>query len=208
MDKEELKKLHPGQVLYLLNYPVTLKGITSEGVSAKDDQAEGSDGNWCYFPAKYIATEPIHPENDTKNTENAPKYDQNRKFRKGDVVRVVERNGRYQPNIPVDEFWSGLLTVSEDENFCNNLVKVRSEDGREKLSHWWYLELVTPVEELGPYSVRHNEAHAAWSIYGTFGLSAVNYFYGERYPYTQEQAKAAAEAERDRLNAAYRKEKE
>jgi hypothetical protein len=54
--------------------------------------------------------------------------------------------------------------------------------------------------------VRHNEAHAAWSIYGPYNLSAVNYFYGEHYPYTEESAKAAAEAERDRLNAEHRKE--
>lgn len=67
------------------------------------------------------------------------------------------------------------------------------------------LERDTTVEELGPYSVRHNEVHAAWSIYGPYNLSAVNYFYGERYPYTEESAKAAAEAERNRLNAEYRK---
>ena len=44
---------------------------------------------------------------------SAPKYDPCRKFRKGDKVRVVERNGRYQPNIPGDELWKGLCTVAE-----------------------------------------------------------------------------------------------
>lgn len=68
------------------------------------------------------------------------------------------------------------------------------------------LECVHPVEE--PYSVRHNDAHAAYSIYGPYGLSAANYFYGDRYPYSKHSAEAAAYAECDRLNAAYRKEQE
>lgn len=139
-----------------------------------------------------------------KNTETAPKYDLCRKFREGDKVRVVERNGRYQPNIPVDELWSGLLTVSEDENFCNNLVKVRREDGREKLSHWWYLELVTPVEELEPYRVEEDSQY--WHVFyeQNGGLMTVCKFLKSYHP----TAKAAAEAERDRLNAEWRKEQE
>ena len=140
--------------------------------------------------------------NGTNNTETAPKYDPNREFKKGDKVRVVERHGRYQPNIPCDELWKGLCTVAEDEDFCNNLVKVRSEDGREKLSHWWYLELVTPVEELEPYYVKNIIKGYAVCKMGAGDLDASCVFWSKYHP----NARAAAEAERDRLNAEWRKE--
>lgn len=132
-----------------------------------------------------------------------PKHDPCRKFRKGDKVRVVERNGRYQPNIPVDELWSGLCTVAEDEDFCNNLVKVRSEDGREKLSHWWYLELVTPVEELEPYYVVENPT--AWGVYikkEKMGEVLASGYSKQFHPDPETEARA----ECARLNAEHRKE--
>ena len=204
MNKKELKKLHPGQVLYLLNYPVTLKGITSAGVSAKDDQAEGSDGNWCYFPAKYIATEPIAPANGIKNTEPAPKYDPNRLFRKGDKVKPRERNGR----IP----WAKdmTLTVVADESKAG--VTVRDEEtGEERLMCVLFLKLVTPVEELEISRVFNDKKMGAWIV-------TKDNFTHAYFPYrcevsdnianSKEEAKARAEAERDRLNAEYRKEQE
>ena len=136
---------------------------------------------------------------------SAPKYDPNRKFKKGDIVEPCQVKGRWH-----SVTWEGRsgihFTVTEDEDE-DGIVSIKDSDcDLPYIAAAVFFNLVTPVEELGPYSVRHNEAHAAWSIYGPFGLSAVNYFYGERYPYTQEQAKAAAEAERDRLNAEYRKE--
>lgn len=59
-------------------------------------------------------------------------------------------------------------------------------------------------EKQGPCTVRHHRAHAAWAVYGPFDMAAATYFYGEHYPYTEETAKAAAEAERDRINAEQR----
>lgn len=138
-------------------------------------------------------------DNGIKNTEKAPKYDPCRKFKKGDVVRVVERHERYQPNIPVDELWKDLCTVAEDEDFCNNLVKVRSKDGREKLSHWWYLELVTPVEERYPYIVSNDDTE--FSVFDRMRRLTVCSF-DICHPHAEE----AAEAECARLNAEYRKE--
>lgn len=153
--------------------------------------------------------EAVRPENGIKNTETAPKYDPTRKFRRGDVVRVVERHGRYQPNIPWDELWKGLCTVAEDEDFCNNLVKVRSEDGREKLSHWWYLELVTPVEELEPYYVEQQGEKTGglcFTVRKRNGYAESTFYFGACRSRDEQQAKAAAEAERARLNEEYRKE--
>lgn len=129
-----------------------------------------------------------------------PKYDPCRKFKEGDVVRVVERHGRYQPNIPVDELWKGLCTVAEDEDFCNNLVKVRSADGREKLSHWWYLELVTPVEEHDLYFVL--DSPRTFNICKRGGGKFAATF--DKYqPLAREHAEKYCAA----LNAEYRKEK-
>jgi hypothetical protein len=138
---------------------------------------------------------------DDLQQEVKPKYDPCRKFRKGDVVRVVEWNGR-KP-----EAEDKLYTVQQNERPGRTMVDIGPNDaGGSSFYTACFLELVTPVEERGLYVVRHNEAHAAWSIYGPFNLSAVNYFYGEHYPYTEESAKAAAEAECERLNEEYRKE--
>ncbi len=131
------------------------------------------------------------------------------KIKRGDRVKVVERFGFK----PYSLNWDDELEPSEalwdvDEVDAYGFAQI----SRPRMSHasvfFIFLELVTAKEDLEPYSVRHNEAHAAWSIYGPFGLSAVNYFYGERYPYTKETAKAAAEAECARLNVQYRKEQQ
>lgn len=134
-----------------------------------------------------------------------PKHDPTRLFKKGDKVEPRERYGRKpDDDAPVNV----LCEVAEDEYEDGTVNIIYTHDHITELFQVTalYLELVTPVEEKGPYSVRHNEAHAAWSIYGPYNLSAVNYFYGEHYPYTEESALAAAEAERDSLNAEWRKE--
>lgn len=138
-----------------------------------------------------------------------PKNDPCRKFRKGDKVRLIERNGRK----PFDTLHGLKLNPGEvhivlDDEYERNEVYIgmSAADEEQSLVHSCHLDLVTPVEEMDPYSVRHSEAHAAYSIYGPYGLSAVNYFYGDRYPYSKHSAEAAAYAECDRLNAAHRKE--
>ena len=138
---------------------------------------------------------PISPENGIKNTENAPKYDPNRMFRKGDKVKPRERNGR----IP----WAKdmTLTVVADERTAG--VTVRDEEtGEERLMCVLFLELVTPVEELEPYFVQDFKGG-----YGVFHTrlqpeAEVCHYFNDMHPH----AKEAAEAERDRLNAELRKE--
>jgi hypothetical protein len=140
---------------------------------------------------------------------SAPKYDPCRKFRKGDKVRLIEWNGRK----PFDTLHGLKLNLGEvhivlDDEYERNEVYIgmSAADEEQSVVHACNLELITPVEDMGPYRVRHNAVHSAWSIYGPFDLSAVNYFYGEHYPYTKETARAAAEAECARLNEEYRKE--
>jgi hypothetical protein len=136
-------------------------------------------------------------ENGTKNTDTAPKYDPNRKFRKGDKVRVVEYKGRNYTN--VDTGKEGV--VSRNETGADPAIEVTFGD-----DDFWdvdpaYLELVTPVEEQEPYYVEDG------------GLSVmVNSRINERvvccsfHKNVHPNAKETAEAECARLNAEYRKE--
>ncbi len=131
-----------------------------------------------------------------------------RLFRKGDKVRVVERNGRSPILCGVVEL-GGTYTVYADEDGGNVILDIGYGVGGGEPIAWSFLELVTPVEELGPFTVVHKPALQHFQInhgklnYMTFpyGLHKSNGWY-----HTITTAKAAAEAECDRLNAEWRKE--
>ena len=163
------------------------------------------------------------PANGTKNTEPAPKYNPYRKFREGDKVRLVEWRGR----APFDcENWEPekagqICIVAEDEDAerghylhvwkIEDMASETDEGERPWLAFPIFsLELVTPVEELEPYSVHENEYSKSAEVRRSnpFRVCAAFYWGGESPTYTREQAKEAAEAECDRLNAEYRKEME
>lgn len=168
------------------------------------------------------AFSPISPENGTKNTETAPKYDPNRMFRKGDKVRLCEYNGRApfdNENFEPEEAGQ-LCIIAEDEDNENAYslhvwkledMKRETDDGERP---WFafplmFMELVTPVEELEISRVFNDKKMGAWIV-------TKDNFTHAYFPYRcevsdniangKEEAKAAAEAERDRLNAEYRKE--
>ena len=139
------------------------------------------------------------PENGIKNTETAPKYDPCRLLKKGDRVQVKRRNGRC--NGKAGEYLrEAFCTVAEDET-QNELVRVLHNATEYRLDPA-YLELVTPVEEMEPYSVEEDSQY--WHVFyeQNGGIMTVCKFLKSYHP----TAKAAAEAERDRLNAEYRKE--
>jgi hypothetical protein len=146
---------------------------------------------------------------------SAPKYDSCRKFKKGDIVRLREYNGRkpydYWHKQTIKHFGAKLDTVLEDELDSGN-VDIFQDAPIDELTvrvNSCHLELVTPVEELGPFDIYKSDDN---EYVITFEDSPVSIFpfKGDGYPYyyTQEQAKARAEQERDRLNAEYRKELE
>lgn len=148
---------------------------------------------------------PISPE---KNTDPSPKYAPCRLLRKGDKVQVKKRDGRC--NGKAGEYLrEAFCTVAEDET-QNELVRVLHNATEYRLDPA-YLELVTPVEELEPYSVFDNMRLAAWTILKN-GLIFAYYPYrvnkSDNIVHGKAEAKAAAEAERDRLNAEWRKEME
>ena len=127
-----------------------------------------------------------------------PKYDPCRKFRKGDIVQVVERHGRNTPLEKIVTDIHGLtFTVLMDEDSDNDVLIETSKGDR--FIQFSYLKLVTPVEELEPYGVAYN-IHG-WIVYKENPGNVIANFNN-----THPHAKEAAEAERDRLNADYRKE--
>lgn len=154
--------------------------------------------------ASFYSISPYAPLNlptMTKIPEMNPKYDPFRKFRKGDIVRVIEEiNGR-TPTLCGDIETSKIYTVSANED--DGYVMLKVGNGCDSIE-WYWLELVTPVEEIEPYSVE--EETLCWLVLNERirGKAIVCEFIKKFHP----NAKAAAEAERDRLNAEWRKEQE
>lgn len=145
--------------------------------------------------------------------ETAPKYDPCRKFRKGDIVRLKAYNGRkpydFWHKQTIEHFGAKLDTVLEDELDSGN-VDIFQDAPIDELSvrvHASHLELVTPVEELEPYSVVRPENYQCVRIMKEKRIhSSIPFDEEECVCRTLEEAKAVAEAECARLNAEYRKE--
>lgn len=128
------------------------------------------------------------------NTEKKQKYDPCRKFRKGDMVRVVEWNGR------------DIARVGEIGHVVSDEYNSRVElaiDGWTKEVYYpaCHLKLVTPVEEQERYVVEPSDvAYFVVDKKHKSGEQNVVMYMCALHPH----AKAAAEAECVRLNAEYR----
>ncbi|MBQ7022992.1 MAG: hypothetical protein IJN29_05385 [Akkermansia sp.] len=160
-------------------------------------------GHPCYFRLEdFTHINPYPPLNlptTTKIPEPAPKYDPCRKFREGDIVEPCQVKGRWGGTYWKDH--SGIrLTVTQDENE-EGVMWVKAPDSLSpRVVDAVYFQLVTPVEELEPYSVE--TCQYGYTV--NKGEDILATYNDEKHPH----AKAAAEAERDRLNAEYRKEQE
>ena len=136
-----------------------------------------------------------------------PKHDPCRLFRKGDIVRLKEWNGRC-PALPED--WKrndGLFKVHEDEKFNSSVEITRESSKNVYIAPICFLELVTPVEELKPYRIGKSDYNGFVNIEKKGKIIAMIPYGKELHEHkTEKEALAAAEAERDRLNAEYRKE--
>lgn len=130
-----------------------------------------------------------------------PKYDPCRKFRRGDKVRVVKNNGRETQIRPaIEDLYEKILTVVGSEDNDNDVLVETSKGNR--FIQFSFLELITPVEELERYVVEPSDI--AWFVVDKkheSGKQNVVMYMCAFHPH----AKEAAEAERDRLNAEYRK---
>lgn len=127
-----------------------------------------------------------------------PKHDPCRLFKKGDKVRVKNTNGRHY-NSWSKKVENQIFVVAGDEIEHAN-VYLDVGGNRSYGVDPAYLELVTPVEELEPYSVKDDGGF--YYIEKQDELHALCTFNKNTHP----NAKAAAEAECDRLNAEWRKE--
>ena len=144
-----------------------------------------------------------------------PKYDPCRKLKVGDVVRVLKINGnlpkcQWAGNIPKEGVTGIVRELRKEDHFvwidCKEIVGYCIDPA--------YLELVTPVEELEPYFVGESENSYDLFRKTSNGNQLRASFWWKHNPtpdlieLSKANAKAAAEAERDRLNAEYRKEQE
>lgn len=93
--------------------------------------------------------EALSPANGTKNADPAPKYDPNRLFRRGDKVRVITRDGRTPVACPSSV---GAVCVVLENEKKGKLITLRDEEDCRLWAEFFYLELITPVEELEPYT--------------------------------------------------------
>lgn len=144
--------------------------------------------------------------------EKNPKYDLTRKFKKGDIVRVVERGGRrptsYKPIVPGHTY-----TVYADEDYGEVILDIGlGTEGGEPVE-WYYLELVTPIEDTLPYYIVEKDIEFQVRmkvedkdcLISTFRFKNIVETY-RRYSNmlpSMKQAREAAEAELNRLNEDY-----
>lgn len=144
--------------------------------------------------------DPHNMQNGIKNTEPAPKYDPCRKLRKGDIVEPCQVKGRWH-----SVTWAGRsgihFTVTEDEDE-DGIISIKDPDCKLPfIAAAVFFNLVTPVEELEPYKIEKN-LHG-WIVFKDIPSNVV-----ANFNKTHPNAKAAAEAERDRLNDEWRKEQQ
>lgn len=204
----EIKDIKVGQ-----KYNFTLLAIQDK-TEHMDALFESPTGMRYYIKQNdYVA---LSPENGTKNTETAPKYDPCREFREGDKVRVRKIHGklpqcRYNGMIKVKE--GDCCTIDEKEH--RNCYWVTIPSGGNWCWDAVYLELVTPVEEMRLYKVNHDKELELFEVcHYEMGDDTIEkegelykivrtiYWYGNKKgDRTEEEALAEAEAECARLNA-------
>ena len=133
-----------------------------------------------------------------------PKYDPCRKFKRGDIVKKHYVHGR--SNNAIGSL--GLYTVVEDEDTNGGNVVVQDGVAMRYKVKAVFLQLVTPVEELDPYSVLETDTIDGFDIMRD-GLCVMTFPYGSKergWYYNETAAREAAEAECKRLNNLYKQE--
>lgn len=140
-----------------------------------------------------------------------PKHDPYRRFREGDRVSPCAWQDR-APTARMGECCiipkPGIYEVLTDE--LHEMVSLRYGGETIKM-HICFLELVTPVEEIEPFYLdeitdedEDEEQYHCFMIKTLKGEDKIRTYYSNKFE-TIAQTKAAAEAERDRLNAEHRK---
>lgn len=83
-----------------------------------------------------------------------PKHDPTRLFKRGDIVRYVERDGRSYVDAPPVGATCRVIVGEDSVGMVS--VEFKFSKNEEPAIHdvpFYHLELITPVEELEPYSI-------------------------------------------------------
>lgn len=142
------------------------------------------------------------------------RHNPNRLYRKGDIVEI-DTHGR---NIAASLKKAGVAlgkryTVTEDESDTGH-VSFAGDDCNVYHSMFFWLKLITPVEELEPYFIEesHDGATIVLTVRSIPNGEGIAFRYcpgwGGNVFHSEEQFRQHAEAERDCLNAEHRKEME
>ena len=130
-----------------------------------------------------------------------------RPLKAGDIAKCVEVRNR-KPNCGIDGVSVSLdgeivTVITNETDRENNTVDIKFKCGTVATIDPVYLDLCTPVEELKPYYVETGGYNRLRIKKGNLEYS---YFpFGEHCVLSMDEAKAAAEAECDRLNEDWRK---
>lgn len=199
LTEEQIKNLKPGDPIVI---HTTFDHVDSDGdVRFFAPYSHDAANSYDYIKLEYVSL----PPSEHGTSVPTPKYDPCRPFKNGDIVRYVERDGRsYVDAPPVGA--TCCVCVGEDSV---GMVSVEFEfsENEEPAVHdvpFYHLELVTPVEELESFGVRYSKDKNCVEVYHRRHKHTVAAFYCIG-GITREQAEEHAEAERDRLNAEYRK---
>lgn len=134
-----------------------------------------------------------------------PKYDPNRKFRKGDIVEPCKGREVYACELEDCVFhkMDGKYKVQGDEKEGHVSV-IDKKTGIECYISAFALKLVIPVEEQVSFRVGNFPVDGEWHVWKDYlgKTEIVSAYKIDTHPNAYE----AAEAERDRLNAKHRKE--
>lgn len=149
------------------------------------------------------------------------KYDPYRKFKKGDIVRLKEWNGRCPEMYSGTNSWfnhpprckNGNLEVREDEKDSKVEIGIIGVNCAHAAAAPCFLELVTPVEEMEPYYIeekdiefqvrmKYEDKDCLISVFRFKNIVEGYKQYYDMLP-SMKQAREAAEAECERLNKDY-----
>lgn len=136
-----------------------------------------------------------------------PEYDYYRLFKRGDIVRYVERGGRSYVDAPPVGTTCRVIVGEDGEGMV--IVEFKFSENEEPAVHnvpFYHLVLITPVEEFNPYSVLETDTINGFDIMRD-GLCVMTFPYGSKeagYYRNELTAKEAAEYECARLNAEWR----
>ena len=189
---EQLKHLKPGDTILV---EAKFNSVKATGV----DVTHGCISHLLPFNELYPVPE-------------QPKHNPFRKFQEGDIVDYCRRYGRDYETVPDPEDYKIARVFSSEEEESGmvgvEFIKAYGGDKVCFLVPWFHLELVIPVEELNPYSiiVQPEGYQCVRIMKGTKIHSSIPFDKEDCICCTLEEAKAVAEAERDRLNAEHRKE--